>query len=142
MDEEYQADSGKIIESMEEKENRFEMMKKLLTPDLADKIGLGVTDANGNEVFISLLSKELKGSNINRKDLPEIEELSDLIIQWSKIGAIDFALFLLYMRDTKLSITSSIDGFQTLAANREVHEHYVKEEQKRGITDRIFRRGN
>ena len=103
-----------------------ELIKFLTTPDLAAK---GVT----------LITKEMKISNIKRNDLEDILDLTDLSFQMTTVGATRMADFFLIMRDAKLSATSSIDGFERREQNRTYHEELIREEKSGGLP-KIFQR--
>jgi len=78
-----------------------QFMKEVITPDL-----------KSDEKFRKFLTKELKISNISKKDLREIIDLTDLAFQAKMMGAKEFADFLLLLRETKLSGSSSLGGFE------------------------------
>lgn len=94
-------------------------LKGMITPDLKE-----------HERFKDFFSKELKVSNIQSKDLKELLEITDLAFQIKNLGAEDFSYFLLLLRDTKLSATSSLKGFERLTEATSVNVHSLEEKGK------------
>jgi len=80
-----------------------EFLEKVMTPDSAD------TD------FDRLLGKDITVRNILRSDLLLLTEMTDIAFQCQKIGAKKFAAFLASIRNAKMDMTSSVDGFERKA---------------------------
>jgi len=107
-----------------------DLMKAIMNPDLSNK-------ERGTDV----LTKELKISNIQPKHLQSITDMTDISIQWFNYGATDFSQFLILLRDTFLSGTSSVNGFERNAQISDVRRYEVKESEKEGIRQKLFSRG-
>jgi len=105
-----------------------EYMERMVKPDLAKEE--------------KSLTKELKISNIRRSDLLEIVNLSDLAFNIRAIGGKSFPGFLIFIRDTFLSGTSSVDGFERVIQNSDIKRYEISEEKDQSIKDKIFKRGN
>ena len=106
-----------------------EIAREMMRPDLADKID-----------DFGLFTKELKTSNIKRGDIEEMEDMTDLAWFFKRVcgGKSEFADFIIAKRDARLSLTSSVDGFQTLTQQTQIQELRLKED-KRGLAS-VFKR--
>lgn len=100
------------LDAMKE-ENRSELFKKVMYPDLHKSMNYQGTDK------ISPFTKELKVSNIDRKQLTHILEVTDLASAWESYGAGKAARTLLSYRDTLLSAAPSLKGMLLQLFNTE-----------------------
>ena len=112
-------DEDRIPEAMFRRGRSDELIKEIMRPDLY-------------KFYPTLLSKELKLSNIKREDLSDIDEETDLALQWMMLGGDEFSNFLIVKRDVKLSATSSVNGFERTAEITDIQKQEIKEE-KQGI---------
>lgn len=107
-----------------------DLLRELMRPDRYFR-----TDGRGVNAS---MSKELKVANITRKEAEELLDISDIAAQWDALGAKNFADFMGDIRDTKLALSSSIDGFHMRTMATQIHEHQLKE--NKGTLSDIFRR--
>ena len=98
-----------------------DMIREIIHPSLE-----GGDDGN------NALNKDLKVSNIDDYDYETIIELTDILLQCQKIGAVDFAYHLLCVRDTMLSASSSRGGFERKLQVTEINIHKLPEKKPKG----------
>ncbi|HPQ79497.1 MAG TPA: hypothetical protein PLG47_03545 [Candidatus Dojkabacteria bacterium] len=107
-----------------------EFMAKMITPDLQSA-----------EQFKDFLSKELKVSNIKSTDVRKIVEMNDLAFQTRKLGACDFSDFLILLKETTLSASSSVKGFERTMEASNINIHSLDEKKGVQMKDRLLGRG-
>ena len=107
---------------------RAELFKEVIKPDLSPFVGLELADGK----MAPLFSKELKTSFLNEHQMALVEEISDLIIHMSSIGAKAFALKLLGFRDTILSVAPSNKAMLLRLMNTEYSFKNIKTEESGG----------
>ena len=107
-----------------------EFMSKMITPDLKNA-----------EQFKDFLTKELKVSNIKSNDVRKIVEMNDLAFQTRKLGAGDFSDFLILLKETTLSASSSVKGFERQMEASNINIHSLEEKKGVQMKDRLLGRG-
>lgn len=111
----------------DDKEKIVELLRLLIVPDL-----------NNNPTFKGYLTKDLKTANFTNMEQAHLAaELTDLSFQCKRMGAEDFSLFLLLMRETNGAISDSWEGFMAKIARSEIKIEDIKiADKKSNILDR------
>lgn len=94
-------------------ENRADLFKKVMNPDMQKSVFYD------DESKFSPFTKELKVSNIDKKQLTHILEVTDLASAWNSYGAAKAARTFLSYRDTLLSAAPSLKGMLLQLFNTE-----------------------
>lgn len=112
----------------EEKEKIVELLRLLIEPDLSK-----------HEKFKQYLTKDLKTGNFtSHEQMHTAVELTDLSFQTRRMGAEDFADFMLLMRETNGAVTDSFEGFMARIARSEIKIEDIKiaDKKKESILNR------
>ncbi|MEA3420773.1 MAG: hypothetical protein U9Q97_03745 [Acidobacteriota bacterium] len=106
-----------------------QFMREIINPDLKN-----------DEKFRQFLTKELKVSNIQPKDLREVVDLTDLAFQAKSIKAEGFSDFLLLLREVKLSASSSLKGFERAMETSVINVQKIDTNEKGKLKDKLLGR--